>query len=583
MSDERSAALGAAGASSSSPEPMLDRRTARLVLAIAIVAFTVQGWFLSGSVMDWNEMLVQFAAPLPLQAVMTDGTVRIEDPCAEHRLVALESRPSLVWCAAGLAWPIQVTPYVGGVHYWPLQLLRPLHHGDPIALRRVALPIGIAALIVMFLLVERLGDSTRAAMVVAVAAALPAVLILHALPALYELLPSLLIACATLVIALRPDVHAPPTPVRAAFAGFLAGLGVLANVKGMVTLTATLAFAWHFSPALRRTARGARLAALGAAALGAAAMMLTAVTDPQQRFGHEILWRLSIALSRLRPGPLAQEVANLVANAADLGSYFDVALGGDGDLWLVTLVPYAAALCYGATALWRGLRGRPHDVVAAACATVQLVYLVFVWLSYNQVAANYSPMAYVFAGTMGCAVVALADRLGASVARRRAALAVVLLVAVVPLIVNTHRRQQLDMPLSINLHAERTLGEYLRRVPGGTVVVTSNSLVGVPEAFAGTRSVRVDMALSACPGSDEEAAGCRREVLAQTIGALGQARFIVPVATGVVDKSWEQRMVAVLAEAAEAAHADLQEEARFTTRAGEVALALMRVAVRPTH
>lgn len=572
MSDERSAAP---------PEPLLDRRTARVVLALAIVAFTVQGWLLSGSVMDWNEMLVQFAAPLPLHAVMADGTVRIVDPCAERRLVALESRPSLVWCAAGLGWPIQVTPYVGGIHYWPLQLLRPLHHGDPIALRRVTLAIGIVALIVMFLLVERLGDSTRAAMVSAVAAASPAVLILHALPALYELLPSLLIACAALVIAQRPDHSAPPAPRRAALAGFLAGLGVLANVKGMVTLTATLAFAWRFSPVLRTTARPTRLAALGAAALGAAAMMVTAVTDPQQRFGHEILWRLSIALSRLGPGPLAQEALNLVANAADLGSYFDLALGRDADLWLPTLVPYTAALGYGTFALWRGLRGRSHDVVAAACATVQLVYLVFVWLSYNQVAANYSPMAYVFAGTMGCAVAALAEQVGASAGRRRAALAIALVVAIVPLAVNTHRRQQLDMPLSVNLNAERTLGEHLRRTPGGTVVVTSNALVGVPEAFAGIRSVRVDMALSDCPGDDAEAADCRRAVLTQTIAALGDARFVVPVATGVVDKSWEQRMVTALGDAAEAAHADMREEARFTTRAGEVALALMRIAVRP--
>jgi hypothetical protein len=577
MIGDRSSAARTAGASS----PVIQRRTARAILAAAIIAFAVQGWFLSGAVMDWNEMLAQFTAPLPLQLVMTDGRARIEDPCAQRRLVVTESRPSLLWCAGGLAWPIQVTPYVSGLHYWPLQLLRPLHHGDPVALRRVSLPIGILALIVVFLLVERLGDSTRAAMFAAVAAALPAVLILHALPALYELMPSLLIAGAALVISRREDTAAPPTPRRAAIAGLLVGLGVLANIKGTVIAAAALLFAWRHSPGLRRTSRGAWLAALGAAALGVAPMMLTTLHDPQQRFGHEIVWRLSIALSRLRPGPLAQEVFNLVANAADLGSYFDVALGGDGDVWLMTLVPYAVAFGYCLYALWRALRGRPHDAVAATCATLQIGYLVFVWLSYNQVAANYSPLAYVFAASLGCAVVAVAERLGTFTGAPHASLATTLVIALVPLIVNTHRRDQRDMPLSLNLHAERALGAYLHHVPGGPVVVTSNALVGVPEAFAGIRSVRLDLALGGCPGTDDETDACRREVLVQTIRTLGQARFLVPVATGVVDKSWEQRIVPALAEAAGASQAHLEEEARFTTRTGEAVLALMRVAVHP--
>ena len=566
-----------------SPEPVIGRRTARAVLAAAVAAFAVQGWFLAGAVMDWNEMLAQFAAPLPLQVVMVDGTARVDDPCAERRLVTMEARPSLFWCAAGLAWPIQVTPYVGGMHYWPLQLLRPLHHGDPIALRRATLPIGIAALIVIFLLIERTSDPARAAMFAAVAAASPAVLILHALPALFELVPSLLIACAALVIARRGDVDAPPGPRRAAAAGLLAGLGVLANVKGAVILTAALAFAWHRSPAVRRTSRAAWLAALGAAALGVAPMMLTAVGDPQQRFGHEILWRLSIALSRLRPGPLAQEVFNLIANAADLGSYFDVALGGDGDLWLVTLVPYAGALAYCVFALGRALRGKPHDAVAAACATLQIFYLVFVWLAYNQVAANYSPMTYVFAASMGCAIAAVARRSSRYTGAPRASLAVILALALVPLIVNTYRRDQRDMPLSLNLHAERALGAYLNGVPDGPVVVTTNALVGVPEAFTGRRSIRLDLALGGCGGSDAEAGPCRRDILVQTIKAVPGARFVVPVATGVVDKSWEQRIGPALAEAAGTLQAEMEEEARFTTRAGEPVLALLRVAVHSTR
>jgi hypothetical protein len=563
-------------------ELVIERRTARIVLVTAIVAFVVQGWFLAGTVLDWNEMLAQFAAPLPLQLVMTNGTARVDDPCAGRRLVMLESRPSAAWCAAGLAWPIQVTPYVGGIHYWPLQLLRPLHHGDPVALRRVSLAIGVAALVVIFLLVERLSDPTRAAMSVAVAATLPAFLILYALPALYELLPSLLIASAALVIAARADGAAPPTPGRAAIAALLAGLGVLANVKGIVILAAALAFAWHQSPALRRTSGRAYAAAIAAAALGVAPMMLTALLDPHERFGHEILWRLSIALSRLRPDLFARELFNLLVNAADLGSYFDLAVTGDPKVWLVTLVPYAAAFGYCVYALSRALRGRPHDAVAAACGAIQITYLVFVWLCYNQISgANYSPLPSVFAVSLGCAIVAAACRLGRHVGAPRFSLAIVLAVALVPSLVNTYRRDHRDIPLSINLYAERALTAHLARTPEAPVVVTTNALVGVPEAFAGLRSVRLDLALGGCQGTDAEIEQCRRHVLVEALRTLPDARFIVPVATGIVDKSWEQRMASSLAEAAGTLQAEMHEEARFTTRDGRPVLALMRLAEPP--
>jgi hypothetical protein len=276
-------------------------------------------------------------------------------------------------------------------------------------------------------------------------------------------------------------------------------------------------------------------------------------------------------------------VFTLLANAADLGSYFDVALGGNGDLWLVTLVPYAVAFGYCVAALWRALRGRAHDAVAAGCATLQLAYLVFVWLSYNQVAANYSPMTYVFAASLGCAIVAVAGRVAAYGGAPRAALAITLALAQVPAIVNTYRRDQRDMPISLNVYAEHALGEHLKRDPAGSVVVTSNALVGVPEAFAGVRSVRLDLALSGCPGDEAAADECRREVLRHTIRTLGDARFVVPVATGAVDKSWEQRMVPALTEAAQSLRAEIREEARFTTRDGRAVLALMRVGMRPSR
>ena len=571
------------GASPPTPGPVIGRRGARVVLAIAIVAFVVQGWFLAGVLVDWSELLAQFAAPLPRQLVMKSGTAHIDDPCGGRWLAVTASRPSVAWCAGGLGWPILVTPYIGGIHYWPLQLLRPLHHGDPVALRRLALPMGIVALIVVFLLVERLSDSARAATSVSVAAALPGFLILHALPVFYELMPSLLIAGAALVVVTRSDTHVPPTRRRAAVAGLLAGLGVLANVKGVVIAVPALGFAWRQSAALRRTSRGACVAALTAASLAVGPMVLGALVDPEKRFGHEIVWRLSIALSRLRPGPLVTEGYHLIVNAADLGSYFDVAQGGDGNVWLVTLVPCAVASVYCVRALWRAVRGMPHDVVAAGCGALQMFFLGFVWLSYNQiVASNYTPITYVFAVSLGCAVVAVARRLGSYSGAPRASLAITVAVAVAPLLVNTYRRDHGDMPLSINVFAERALGSHLQHTAGGQVVVTTNALVGVPEAFTGVPSVRLDLALSGCQGSTE-AEDCRRQLLVETMRALPQARFIVPLHTGIVDKSWEQRMVAALTEAAATLPAQMEEEARFTTRNGEPVLGLMRVTAGPSR
>jgi hypothetical protein len=265
-----------------------------------------------------------------------------------------------------------------------------------------------------------------------------------------------------------------------------------------------------------------------------------------------------------------------------MGSYFDVAVSGDGHVWLATLVPYALAFGYCLHALSRALRGRPHDAVAAACGAIQASYLVFVWLCYDQPAgANYSTLPALFAVSLGCAVVAAAGRLGASTGTRRAALAMTLAVALVPLIVNTHRRDHRDIPLSINLHAERALAAHLEREPRAPVVVTTNALVGVPEAFAGIRSVRLDLALGRCAGTEAETERCRRQVLVETLRALPEARFIVPVATGVVDKTWEQRMAPALADAARVLEAHMHEEARFTTRDGQPVLALMRLAAHP--
>src|SRR5579862_1176975 len=152
------------------------RRRARLVLAVAVGALLAQSWWFTGVWPTWHEEVSVHASVPAVDVVVENGVARTASVCDAGSWLRLEEeRPYVVLCAGGLAWPILVTPYIGGVHYWPLQLLRPLHRGDPVALRRTALPVGALGLIVLFLLVEQVGGSRRAAAAVAVAAVVPAV------------------------------------------------------------------------------------------------------------------------------------------------------------------------------------------------------------------------------------------------------------------------------------------------------------------------------------------------------------------------------------------------------------------------
>ena len=127
---------------------MLNAGYARIVLVVAIGVFLAQGWYLAGAQVGYNEEVVGHAAPPATEIVVEDHVARAISICDGHSRIAFSrgGDPHLVLCAGGLAWPILVNSYIGGVLYWPLQVLRPLHHGNLIALRRTALPIGALAI-----------------------------------------------------------------------------------------------------------------------------------------------------------------------------------------------------------------------------------------------------------------------------------------------------------------------------------------------------------------------------------------------------------------------------------------------------
>ena len=165
--------------------------SARIVLVVAIGVFLAQGWYLAGAQVGYNEEVVGHAAPPATELVVENHVARAINICDGHSWIAFSrgGDPHLVLCAGGLAWPILVNSYIGGVLYWPLQVLRPLHHGNLIALRRTALPIGALALLVLFLLVERLGGALCAALTVLVTAVFPAVVIMHSVLSFFNSYP----------------------------------------------------------------------------------------------------------------------------------------------------------------------------------------------------------------------------------------------------------------------------------------------------------------------------------------------------------------------------------------------------------
>ncbi|MEO8604271.1 MAG: hypothetical protein ABI629_16970, partial [bacterium] len=165
--------------------------------------------------------------------------------------------------------------------------------------------------------------------------------------------------------------------------------------------------------------------------------------------------------------------------------------------------------------------------------------------------------------------------------RPRLGIAVIGAVTVASLVGNMYRRgDPRDIePIAMNLHAVQGLGAYLRGAPDGLIVVTSYNLAQMPDALSGRPSLRVDQDLEQCANAPD-AEACERQTIAAVLDAIPQARFLVPLRTGAIDKPPSKRIVATIEAVARARGAAVREEARFATRPGEPVLALL-VVTRP--
>ncbi len=556
-----------------SPAIGLSARAARIVLLMASGVFLVQAWLIAGAIPVSHEELAVHAAPPPATVTVERGTAYTSNACAgPSPLVFVSGRPSLIFCALGLAWPVMVTEYIGAVQYWPLQLLRPIHGGDPVALRRTALIVGVLFLVVLFALVEQLADSLCAAVAVSVAAVLPPFVVLSSMLVLFETAPELLVACAALVMARRPEPEAPPTWRRAAAAGALAGLAVLGNIKVVMLIAPLLAWALFESRALRRTSIAAWLAAAAAAALTVSPMVIAALADPQHRFHNQVNTRIADAASRLDIRLLAAEFFYPIIMAADPRYFFD------GDLWPVTLLIPAGGFAYSVVALIRAVLRRTHDRVAAACGAIVLFYIVFVWLAYGQsIHANYSPIAAAQAVSIGCAIVAVGRWVARHGGPARLTIAAAVALTVISVVPNLYRRgDPRDLEVPMNLAAERALGDYLQRNPDRPVAVTSYNLEGLPDALTGRPALRLYSSLIGC-ASASDSERCERDVLAAMITAEPLARYLVVLRGTPMDEPPAVRALATIQEAARGLGGQVREEARFETPQGVPVLALVVV------
>jgi len=159
--------------------------------------------------------------------------------------------------------------------------------------------------------------------------------------------------------------------------------------------------------------------------------------------------------------------------------------------------------------------------------------------------------------------------------------AVATVITIAPLVANTYRRgDPRNLAISINLEAERALGEHLRRTPGGLVLVTSSNLVGIPDAVSGHPEIRPNDTLARAMGDCAEQPnnrGCGQDVLIAVINALPRARFLVPLRVGHYDKDWEHGISDAIGSAAHALGARVRQEAQVETRRGVPVLALLVV------
>lgn len=558
-----------------------------LWLALALVL--AHGLWLGASLPDWHEEVSSHAGR-PTQwldispAAPLDAPPILQPSCADAdapRLLRAPVRPVTALCLGGLAWPVLVSPYAAGVAYWPLQLLRPLHHGHPVALRWASLVLAFLSLWVLWRLALRYRDPATAAAAVLVAAVLSSFLHLHALLVVYEHVPTLLVLLAVLVL----DADArPPTRRRLAAAGALAGLALASNIKALIVGGPLLALALWRSPRMRAPGLAGWSVFALALALVAGPFVALALTDPYAGVAGQVSQRGAALLANLDPRHLLAEIHNALIFFTDFGYYLDIAAGEPAPLPVVFLVLPALALARTSVALVRLLRRRETDAIAAGCGAVLWTFILFVALFYRQTpAANYGPIVHVHALALAVLLIdggrALARRWPAK-SRHVVAGVVALGLAVLAAAVHRHGDRRDHMPASIDLHALEQLTDWLRAHDDARVVVTTYNLVGVLDAMAASPAptVTVHQLLRTCPQRDADCKVARLAAFLRTTDA--PLHVVVPARVVPIDEKGAAELAEQVRAAAAASGRACTVARTVRTRPGVEVLTVLRVEPR---
>ena len=563
------------------PSPSSSRASVA-VLALALAAFVALAWWQSDAFMVWDEETMVHSVPAPrvlATASGPDAPPRFEPSCAGPHaptFVLSSGRPRLGLCARGRLWPLMIAPYFTGVFYWPFGLLAPLHHDNVLVLRKLALLLGVASLLLTHRLVRRFADTRTAAIVALATAVSPCFVFLHAVLVHFETLPWLWVAAALLVLA------APPTPRRLAAGALLLGLAVLANLKTVVLLGPLAAVAWRLGARPPRL-RASQWAAVLAAGLLPLLPMVVTYLLPSQGYGDKSSgWASALLAHLLYPERLLPSARDMVLWCSNIAYYFR-GFVAHARLNVAALVLAALATAYVVADAARTLYRREGDVVTAACGAVLVAYVLMVALLYDDFPANYTPLHAVLGVSLGLAA-ARVHRLAARVHRLAALPVVVALLAPFAWSSAQTVRTSREFFLRTNLRTERALVAHLRANPDprADVLVVDPRLAGVVESLSdgAVPTIQGGNYLQGCrarEGNTADAQACLQGRWRALLPLTGRAwRVMIPLDAA----RWHSQQVSLepsLLVAARALGYNLERERVFDTAGSLPALALYRV------
>ena len=531
----------------------------RPAFVVALLLFLAQGLWLAWVSPCWHEEVSAQAEPgLRLAVADEEGHLRIEASCRDEDapwLVRASARPELAVCAFGVALPVMISSYSSGLPHWPLALLWWIHGGNPFVMRMLGLLLGIAALFLVHRIAARTTSEQAGDLSVLALACMTQFTSSYALLVHYELMPTLFLGAAALVL-LRAGATRPPSgfsPATLAVVGGLLGLALLSNVKSVLLLLPLAAVAARTRPDLRAIPRRAWFAGLGAATLPVAGFLIVSLTDPSRGVASQISQRLAILASHLQAGRFAVELLNVLVYWSDLTYYAELVVHAEPHVNWPGVAVAAAALLFGSVALVNVLRRRKGQVLAAfATAEILFFVSVSVLLYEQQPSANYAPIHVCFGWATGTALAALLERVeGRWLARSVAALAL----GALGWVAFPRAALLTGLPLPINASAERAVAARLARDPAdpATVVTTIYNHAGVFDALGAPRgTIALHRFLDACRDDDRDA--CLRARWMEVLDAPGFLPLvaIVPLAPAVIDEEWSTRAGPTLCDAAEA-------------------------------